>query len=406
MKKVLEFLGRLVPIGDDNTTDAHLLGRFVAARDETAFAALFRRHGPMVLGVCRRMLINDADAEDAFQAAFFVLARRAASVVKRASLACWLYGVAYRTALEARARRWRRRARETPMEEMPHPHVDAAEVQDWRPLLDEELGRLPEKYRTAVILADLEGRTRKQVAGLLRVPEGTVSSRLATARRMLAERLTRRGVALSGGAVAAALTAERATAGVSVALALSTVKDAVQFAAGHAAALASPAAVLTMGVFKAMLMTKLKVIVATVMVATVLGACGLAYYTSAAQAAPNAERKDDLEALRKENDLLRRSLEVALDRIKAQDAELKNLHDREKKRDVTSYESLSGDYYRALDKKNKYEKAVDQLDAWMNALRDAKDKVTTLRAVADLEKALQRLKESLKPEEKEGAKPK
>ena len=403
MKKVIEYIGRLVPLPDIGGTDAQLLGWFVPAQDEAAFAAILHRHGPMVLGVCRRVLVHDADAEDAFQAAFFILARRAAPVAKRESLASWLYGVAYRTALEARTARCRRRARETPMQELPHPQVDAAEVQDWRPLLDEELGRLPEKYRVVIVLADLEGTTRKELARLLGVPEGTMSSRLATARRMLAERLTRRGVALSGSALAAALAAEKARAGVSVALALATAKAAVQFAAGHAAALATPAAVLSMGVFTAMLMTKLKLVVATAMVGTVLGACCLAYYTSAALAGP-ADRKDDLEALRKENDLLRRSLEVALDRIKAQDAELKGLRDRDRKRGLTDEESRARLRYNEFTSMYDSE-TVNRLGVRLKAIGEAKDQDTALRAVEDLEKALQRLKESLKPAEKEGTKP-
>src|SRR6516162_6709600 len=120
-------------------SDGQLLARFVAARDEASFASLVRRHGPMVLGVCRRILHDFHDAEDAFQATFLVLARKAASVVKRESVGCWLYGTACRTALEARVLGARRRSRERPMKDMPHPEVLPAEAQDWRPLLDREL---------------------------------------------------------------------------------------------------------------------------------------------------------------------------------------------------------------------------------------------------------------------------
>src|SRR5271165_6016018 len=115
-------LGHLQQAGG-GLTDGQLLGRFVATRDETSFAALVRRHGPMVLGVCRRVLRDFHDAEDAFQATFFVLARRAASVVVGESLGGWLYGVAYRTSLEARELSIRRRARERLMKDMPHPEV-------------------------------------------------------------------------------------------------------------------------------------------------------------------------------------------------------------------------------------------------------------------------------------------
>ncbi len=127
-------------------SDRQLLARFVADRDEASFAALVRRHGPMVLGVCRRVLRDYHDAEDALQATFLVLAKKAASLVIGESLGCWLYGVAYRAALEAREFNARRRSRERPMKGMPHPAVAPAEVHDWQPLLDQELNRLPRKY--------------------------------------------------------------------------------------------------------------------------------------------------------------------------------------------------------------------------------------------------------------------
>src|SRR5271165_5105683 len=197
-------LGHLQQAGG-GLTDGQLLGRFVATRDEASFAALVRRHGPMVLGVCRRVLHDGHDAEDAFQATFLILARKAGSVVQRESLGCWLYQVAYHTALEASEANARRRARERPMNDVPHPVVAPAESVDWLPLLDRELSRLPEKYRAAIVLCDLEGQTRKEAARLLKIPEGTLSSRLATGRQMLAKRLAASGVALSGGALAVAL---------------------------------------------------------------------------------------------------------------------------------------------------------------------------------------------------------
>src|SRR2546429_7630869 len=129
-QKVLEHLQQV-----SGLTDGQLLSRFVGQRDEASYAALVRRHGAMVLGVCRRVLRDYHDAEDAFQATFLVLARKAASVVKRESVGCWLYGVAYRTALEAGSASARRRAKERTMRDMPHPEVAPAEAPDWRPLL-------------------------------------------------------------------------------------------------------------------------------------------------------------------------------------------------------------------------------------------------------------------------------
>src|SRR5215831_557863 len=146
----------LMPDGG-HLTDGELLARFVAARDEAAFEALVYRHGPMVLGLCRRVLSNPHDAEDAFQATFLILARKANSVVKRDSVGSWLFAVAQRTAREARAVLARRRARERQVDQMPHPVVAPAEPQDWHLILEREVARLPAKYREPVVLFLLEG---------------------------------------------------------------------------------------------------------------------------------------------------------------------------------------------------------------------------------------------------------
>jgi RNA polymerase sigma factor (sigma-70 family) len=310
--EVLEHLHR----AGGGLTDGQLLGRFLSTRDEEAFAAIVRRHGPMVLGVCRRLLHDFHDAEDAFQATFLVLARKAASVVKRDSLASWLYGVAHRTALQARVTNARRRARERPMRDMPHLELPPAEPQDWRPLLDRELSRLPEKYRAAIVLCDLEGRSRREAACLLKIPEGTLSSRLAAGRRLLARRLAKSGLSLSGGMLAAAL-AEGARAQVPSALVWSTAKAVT----GQVAAPA--AVVLTQGVIQAMFLKKLWVVGAVLVVA--LGVGGLAYQAGqpgAAQAAPPDKPLSELEALRKENELLRLNLQVVLEKLRAVEAEL------------------------------------------------------------------------------------
>jgi RNA polymerase sigma factor (sigma-70 family) len=220
-------------------TDGELLDGFVVRRDGAYFEALVRRHGPMVLGVCRRVLRDHHDAEDAFQAAFLVLARRAAAV-PRAAVGNWLYGVAYRTALGARRAAARRRARQRSEDAMPHPTTGPAE--DWaelRPLLDAELSRLPDRYRSAVVLCDLEGLTRAEAARQLGVPEGTVSGRLTTARRMLADRLARRGVTLSAAALGALL-GQGVAAAVPTPLVAATVQAGEALAGGTAAGVVAP----------------------------------------------------------------------------------------------------------------------------------------------------------------------
>ncbi len=308
-------------------TDGQLLGRFLASGDEPSFAALVRRHGPMVLGVCRRILRDFHDAEDAFQATFLVLARKGASVVQRESIGCWLYQVAYHTALEAREAIGRRRTRERVMYEMPERETALVEAHDWRPVLDRELNRLPEKYRAAIVLCDLEGRTRREAARLLKVPEGTLSSRLAVGRQRLAKRLAASGIALSGGALM--LSQGAASAQVAASLVNLTTKAATLVAAGQVAAVSTPAIMLMKGVMKAMLMKKLRLAVGTVMVALALGAIGLGYQVAggsgAAHAAPPDKSQNDLEALRRENELLKLNLEVVLEKVRAQETELRGL---------------------------------------------------------------------------------
>jgi RNA polymerase sigma factor (sigma-70 family) len=259
----------------DGADDRELLARFAAGRDEGAFAELVRRHGPLVLGVCRRVTGHPQDAEDAFQAAFLVLARRAGQLKRPDLLGNWLYGVAYRTGLEARAARRRIAQEQQPVAAVPEPAAPAPpeDHADLRAVIDEELARLPDKYRAAVVLCDLEGCSRKDAAARLRVPEGTLSSRLAHARKVLAGRLTRRGVVASAGAVATTLTRDASAAAVPASLAVRTARMAAYFAAGAVPAGLVPTAVstLTDGVMKAMIVSKLRLALGVLLAVGLLG---------------------------------------------------------------------------------------------------------------------------------------
>src|ERR1700731_4596533 len=183
MSEVIQHLHSVLRDGA-GLTDEQLLEDYISRHDEAAFATLVRRHGPMVWSVCRRVLRNHQDAEDAFQATFLVLVRKAASIVPREMVANWLYGVAHQTARKARATTAKRQAREKQVNELPEPEA-RTEPELWRdlqPLLDQELSRLPDKYRVAVVLCDLEGKTRKEAARQLGVPEGTLAARVARGR--------------------------------------------------------------------------------------------------------------------------------------------------------------------------------------------------------------------------------
>jgi RNA polymerase sigma factor (sigma-70 family) len=252
----------------DDATDGKLLGRFVQSRDESAFRELVLRIGPMVLGVCQRVSGDAHLAEDAFQAAFLVLARRAADVRPAEGVRGWLYGVAVRTAREARSVSARRRLREMPVLTLPDRPAEHAEVADADSLrvLDEEIGVLPEYLRATVVLCELGGVSRKDAAARLNVPEGTVCSRLAKARKVLALRLRKRGIALS---VVAMATIRRASAAVSPRLAASTTA-----LAARSGPVPFAVATLAHGVFRTMFFLKLKVATAGALVAAVLVVAG------------------------------------------------------------------------------------------------------------------------------------
>ncbi len=250
-------------------SDAQLLERFVSRRDEAAFEVLVWRHGGLVLGVCGRLLRHAEDREDVFQATFLALTRRAASIARGEALGSWLYKVAYRVALRVRASAARETARQRSLAPAV-PTTAGREIEpDLGPVLDEEINRLPEKYRTAVVLCYLEGKSTEEAARQLGCARGTVCSRLAWARQRLRGRLSRRGLALSAAGLGVTLSPGTAPG----ALVGAAVKAAGSFASGQAAggALAGPAVTLAEGVLRTMMLGRLKIAAAVLLVLGTLG---------------------------------------------------------------------------------------------------------------------------------------
>jgi RNA polymerase sigma factor (sigma-70 family) len=278
-------------------SDGDLLRRFALTRDGDAFTALLQRHGPLVLGVCRRVLRHDHDAEDAFQATFLVLARKAGSIGQPERLGNWLFGVAWRTARKARAAAARRRARQQPVTDLPAgPGDREACVEELRQALDDEVRRLPDKFRAPLVLCLWQGLTREEAAARLGWSAGAVKGMLERGRELLRSRLARRGVALSAGSLAALFVGSALSAAVPAVLSDATVKAALLFAAGKANA-ADSAAALAEGVLRAMFMTQVKWWSAVVLLLGLAGAgAGLLAFggrltggPAAAQAGPPQE---------------------------------------------------------------------------------------------------------------------
>lgn len=268
--EVLWTAGTLAGLGD-----LQLLKRFLDARDavgEAAFRELVHRHGPMVLGVCRQILRQTHDVDDAFQATFLVLVRKARTIRVRDSLGPWLYGVAHRTALRARATAARYLPANSEQIEAAGEIVDDAYKIDLRPMLIEELSSLPGKYRDPIVLCHLEGKTHEEAARLLRWPVGTLSGRLSRGRRLLKSRLERRGLTVASAVLAAAWLSDS-----NVALARSLVDSALATATLSAKAAVSASVLsLTRGVLHAMYLHKLKsAALAVVLTGTLLGGVGV-----------------------------------------------------------------------------------------------------------------------------------
>ncbi len=265
-------------------TDAQLLQCFISKREEDAFTALLRRHGPLVLGVCRRVLRREQDAEDAFQATFLMLARHARSIRQTDAVGSWLYRVAYRIAAKAGNAMTRRNAvekcasREDCTSGSP---LHESSLRELQALLDEELARLPEKYRAPFVLCCLQGRTRTEAARELGWKEGTVGGRLAQARQLLQKRLTRRGVTLAAALAASALGSE-ARALVSTSLIQATARAALAYGAGQMGAVSASVANLLKGASKTMWWSKTIFAVVLAAMIGVGAAGGLARAPSAA----------------------------------------------------------------------------------------------------------------------------
>jgi RNA polymerase sigma factor (sigma-70 family) len=277
---VLRYIRKLAGARAAGTlTDGQLLERFIFGQDEAAFEAILQRHGPMVLRVCQRVLGDVHDAEDAFQATFLVLVCKAGAIAKRDSAGSWLYGVAQRIALRARARAERQRTHAKPLQDLADARQAGVPTEAGRRelcrALDEELNRLPEKNRAPLVLCYLEGKSRNEAAQELCWPLGTLQRRLTRGQELLHRRLVRRGVTLSAALAAAELSPSASPAAVPGLLTASTLKAAILLAAGKGAAagaISAQAAALTQATLRALLLAKAKTAVVLVLAISVIGA--------------------------------------------------------------------------------------------------------------------------------------
>jgi len=271
-------------------SDGQLLALFGRQGQCAAFEELVRRHGAMVFGVCRRVAGNHHDAEDAFQATFWVLARKAKAdqIGRPDALVGWLYGVAYNVARKAKAKGVRRREKESgAVARQEHRSASEEAAREWREVLDAELNRLPTRYRALLIQCDFEGKTMQEAADLLGRPVGTVKGQLSRAREMLRKRLVKRGLTTAASALAGWL-AEEAASAAPAALVAATVKGIAAWAAGEATAAGAfsvSVVALTEEMMRSLLMSKIKFMVAVLAAVLVLGSAG-GYFAWAGKPGP------------------------------------------------------------------------------------------------------------------------
>ena len=299
----------------DDQADEQLLSRFVKDRDEAAFQTLVQRHGPAVLGLCRRILGDAHLAEDALQAAFLILARRAAAIKRRQSLGSWLNRVAYHVALQARQERVRQQTRERSYSNIMEPREEKSNAA-MSEVLEQELQRLPEKYRAPLLLCYLEGKTKSEAARQLGWTEGSIHGRLERARETLRTRLTRRGVALPAAGLLSALSNQLAPAAVPMALLNTTARSALLFVTGRTTSglISIRALSLTQGMLNTMRIANMKMLTGVIALLAVLGV-GIANWvirSSAAEptASTNQPSSKDTEPIAAENRQIRSVLET------------------------------------------------------------------------------------------------
>lgn len=285
MVKQLEQAVRGVFGEDPQASDEQLLALFLKSRDAIAFETLVRRHGPMVLSLCQRIIGNRDDAEDAFQATFLVLACRASTVVPQAAVGSWLFGVAYRTSLKLRRVLTRRRTKERTLPIQPGvAESHTCREQEWE-AIHQEVHRLPEKYRLPIILCCLEERSRREVARQLGLPVGTLSNRIQSAWEILRKKLTRQGITLAG--TVGAMFAGTASASIPVELLRATTTSAITYSAGMRGTMVVSTSVATLvhGELHTMWLTQLKWVLPVSLVALLSG-LAFAWNQGAPPAAP------------------------------------------------------------------------------------------------------------------------
>jgi RNA polymerase sigma factor (sigma-70 family) len=317
---IQELIRRLVEDGRvRELPDQELLQRFHAHQDQLSFHCLVRRHGAMVLDVCREVLGNEADAEDAFQATFLILARKAGSIRKAASVGSWLYGVAHRTALKARAESATRQKHEA---RVPKAHASEPDDLSWREVrqvLHEEVGRLPERYRAPLILCYLEGATQDSAAVQLNLAKSTLRERLERGRELLRLRLTRRGLGPAALLVGVAWPAASASAKVPLSVMAATVQAASLLAMGRAPApevVSFEVVSLAEGVLKNMLLARLKVVTAVLLMLPFLFGLGTGLIQQPVDA---QDQREAVQESRTPADSSRSGSALAADGVKAAD---------------------------------------------------------------------------------------
>lgn len=330
-RQVRDYLRTLMQSPSTETSDAQLLERFVLQHDEAAFTALLQRHGPLVWSVCLRQLQEEHAAEDAFQATFLVLVRKASSVSKRASLSSWLYGVALRVAARARKQEIDRRNRErsVPTQQVGDFTTEVA-WKELRPMLDEEIQRLPEKYRLPVVLCYLEGQTNDEAARVLNCPRGTIATRLARARDQLRLRLAHRGLTLSAGSLTVLLSEKSRSAAMPAPLVHSTVKATSLLVEGTILAGTVPASVIRLmeGVLHAMSLNRFFLVMMVLALLVASGWGGAIGFYLLAQTSPPANESNRnppaIKALEKEDPLQA----LLQDRLKYAEEEVRALKEQ------------------------------------------------------------------------------